>query len=554
MNTINAKITPKNTINATLSDANSVINANVTTAQRVIIPADWSKVTNKPFETLDENTLSVSDGVLTVIGGGSGGGDVTSVNGKTGRVVLNASDVGALADNTTIPSKTSDLTNDSNFVVDSNYTHIDNNYSDTDKTKLDGLENYSLPTASTTTLGGVKVDGTTVTISNGVISSVGGGSGNVASVNGKTGAVTLDKDDVGLGNVNNTSDDAKPISAATQTALDGKSATDHTHTKSDITDFPASMPASDVYDWAKASSKPTYTASEVGALPDTTTIPTVTNDLTDTLKEQYDTAYTHSQSTHAPSNAQKNVQSDWGETNTSADGYINNKPEIPSEYTLPTASADTLGGVKIGSGITITDGVISASGGSGNSQYIFIKYSDVEPTQDSDMTDTPSDYKGTYIGTSTTAPTTYNSYTWEKVKGEKGDTGDTGSNGADGVSPTVAINTNTDTEYKLDITDSTGTITTPNLKGANGSSSTTLSSELTLTVTDWDSTAKTQTITATVDTDKLNTPLPTTTSLKEYASCGIYLSAENSTGYTFTCDTIPENALTLKIKSEEVTE
>ena len=30
-------------------------------------------------------------------------------------------------------------------------------------------------------------------------------------------------------------------------------------------------------------------------------------------------------------------------------------------YTLPTASADTLGGVKIGSGLTITDGVLSAS-------------------------------------------------------------------------------------------------------------------------------------------------------------------------------------------------
>lgn len=36
-------------------------------------------------------------------------------------------------------------------------------------------------------------------------------------------------------------------------------------------------------------------------------IPTVTNDLTDTLKSNYDSAYTHSQSTHAPSNAQANV-------------------------------------------------------------------------------------------------------------------------------------------------------------------------------------------------------------------------------------------------------
>ena len=38
----------------------------------------------------------------------------------------------------------------------------------------------------------------------------------------------------------------------------------HTHTKSQITNFPTSMPASDVYSWAKASTKPTYTKAEVG--------------------------------------------------------------------------------------------------------------------------------------------------------------------------------------------------------------------------------------------------------------------------------------------------
>lgn len=41
---------------------------------------------------------------------------VQSVNSKTGAVVLSASDVGALPSNTAIPSKTSDLTNDSGFV------------------------------------------------------------------------------------------------------------------------------------------------------------------------------------------------------------------------------------------------------------------------------------------------------------------------------------------------------------------------------------------------------------------------------------------------------
>lgn len=39
----------------------------------------------------------------------------------------------------------------------------------------------------------------------------------------------------------------------------------HTHTKSQITDFPTSMPASDVYAWAKAATKPAYTYTEVGA-------------------------------------------------------------------------------------------------------------------------------------------------------------------------------------------------------------------------------------------------------------------------------------------------
>ena len=41
------------------------------------------------------------------------------------------------------------------------------------------------------------------------------------------------------------------------------------------------------------------------------------------------------------------------------------KSAFGSSYTLPTASGSVLGGVKIGSGITITDGVISASGNSG---------------------------------------------------------------------------------------------------------------------------------------------------------------------------------------------
>ena len=43
------------------------------------------------------------------------------------------------------------------------------------------------------------------------------------------------KAQVGLGNVDNTSDANKPISTATQTALNGKANTSHTHAAGDIT-------------------------------------------------------------------------------------------------------------------------------------------------------------------------------------------------------------------------------------------------------------------------------------------------------------------------------
>lgn len=79
---------------------------------------------------------------------------------------------------------------------------------------------------------------------------------------------TYTANEIGLGNVDNTADADKPISTATQTALDGKSDTGHTHTVSDITDMPAYLTQETdptVPAWAKAKNKPTYTADEVGA-------------------------------------------------------------------------------------------------------------------------------------------------------------------------------------------------------------------------------------------------------------------------------------------------
>lgn len=103
----------------------------------------------------------------------------------------------------------------------------------TDKTKLDGLSNYTHPTGD----GNLHVPATGTTNS-GKVLTAGAAAGSaswqslpaapVLSVSGKTGAVTLAKADVGLGSVDNTADLAKPISTATQAALDGKANTAET--------------------------------------------------------------------------------------------------------------------------------------------------------------------------------------------------------------------------------------------------------------------------------------------------------------------------------------
>jgi hypothetical protein len=71
-----------------------------------------------------------------------------------------------------------------------------------------------------------------------------------------------------------THDDRYYTESEVNSKLSGKANSSHTHTKSQITDFPTSMPASDVYSWAKASSKPSYSWSEISNKP---TIPSVGN-------------------------------------------------------------------------------------------------------------------------------------------------------------------------------------------------------------------------------------------------------------------------------------
>lgn len=68
-----------------------------------------------------------------------------------------------------------------------------------------------------------------------------------------------------------TYDGSRPKTLNITPAIIGAAYSSHTHTKSQISDFPTSMPASDVYSWAKASTKPSYTWNEITGKPSTFT-------------------------------------------------------------------------------------------------------------------------------------------------------------------------------------------------------------------------------------------------------------------------------------------
>lgn len=61
-----------------------------------------------------------------------------------------------------VPTKTSDLTNDSGFVSDENYVHTDNNYTTSEKTKLAGVATG----AEANVIESVSVNGTPLVVSN----------------------------------------------------------------------------------------------------------------------------------------------------------------------------------------------------------------------------------------------------------------------------------------------------------------------------------------------------------------------------------------------------
>ena len=131
--------------------------------------------------------------------GGSGGGDSVSYT----QIVQSGTKIGTITINNvatdiyvpTVPTKTSDLTNDSNFVSDASYVHTDNNYTTTEKNKLGDLVQVVANPSSGTSAGdlsSISIGGTKYDIPSGG----GGGTTVVANPSGEA-TVELEKLQVG---------------------------------------------------------------------------------------------------------------------------------------------------------------------------------------------------------------------------------------------------------------------------------------------------------------------------------------------------------------------
>ena len=173
----------------------------------------------------------------------------------------------------------------------------------------------------------------------------------------------------------NNGDDYKPgwfavarTDELTWNSISGKPSTftpsSHTHTKSQITDFPSSMPASDVYAWAKASSKPSYSWSEITSKPSTFTPSSHTHPLSgisdlqaswDDLLKAAPSAYV----TRWPSWSEVTSKPSFATVATSGSyNDLSNRPSIPSAETAATIMSK----INSQSEITFTKHVVCSAG------------------------------------------------------------------------------------------------------------------------------------------------------------------------------------------------
>ena len=234
--------------NVAIKEGHDVINDLVSTRTDAALSAYQGRVLDEKISTLDSekqdtlvsgtniktinNESILGEGNITIEGGGGTAG-VTSVNTRTGDVVLTKTDVGLNnVDNTSDANKPVSTLQQTALNEKVDKVVGEGLISNIEKNRLANVDNYddtelreSIASKQPTLVSGTNIktiNGETLLGSGNILIDGGSGVAGVSSVNGKTGVVTLTKDDLSLGNVDNTSDIDKPVSTEQQMALDGK--------------------------------------------------------------------------------------------------------------------------------------------------------------------------------------------------------------------------------------------------------------------------------------------------------------------------------------------
>ena len=338
-----------------------------------------------------------------------------------------------------IPSKTSDLSNDSDYVSDASYVHTDNNFTSTLKTKLDNIASN----AQVNVIETVKVNGTALSVSdkavdvtvptklsdlsndnntvtdasyvhtdNNFTSTLKTKLDNIASnaqvnvietvkVNGTALSVSNKAVDVTVPTktselTNDGADGTNAFITATDIAnkvdkVSGKglSTNDFTDTLKTKLDNIASNAQVNVIETVKRNGTALTVTNKTVDISVPTKLSELTNDnYTVTDSEGYvhtDNNFTDtlkSKLDNIESGAEVNVQADWSVTNTSSDAYIKNKPTIPTVPSAGTTATAVSTAASGGSATTWSksDHVHSISSSTITSALGFTPYSNANPS------------------------------------------------------------------------------------------------------------------------------------------------------------------------------
>ena len=274
----------------------------------------------------------------------SGGGDLSNyyTKGETDNQIKKS------IDKIKVPTKVSELSNDAGYLTQ----HQDISNLAT-KSELSAVENkipaaYELPVASATTLGGVKV-GSGLSITNGVLSATGGG--------GVADSVEWDKvqNKPNFANVATSGDYNDLSNKPTIPSVAGLASEAYVNEKVAA----IKVPSLDGY--AKTADLSTVaTSGSYNDLVDKPTIPSTTGLASEAYVNEKVAAIVIPE---VPTNVSAFTNDAGYLTEHQSLAEYAKKSEIPAPYTLPVATKTTLGGIKVGAGLAMNDGVLSATGG-----------------------------------------------------------------------------------------------------------------------------------------------------------------------------------------------